>query len=187
MQQKKLFKSRTDKVLDGVCGGIAQYFDLDPVVVRIIWVIVAMMTMPFGIIAYIVAMVLIPKEPSSKASIIDAAESEQAAAERNEQTKSPTDHINNSETEEATNEQASSSEFNTDEHQVDQNWDKQSEKGSSRSILYFAYILIGIGAYFILERFIDFNLKGWLSALQGYIWPLILIGIGLFLLARRKK
>ena len=36
---KRLYKSNTNKVIDGVCGGIAEYFDLDPTVVRVAWAI----------------------------------------------------------------------------------------------------------------------------------------------------
>ncbi len=59
--QKKLYKSRTEKKIDGVCGGIAQYFDIDPTIVRLAWVLFA--CMGGGILAYIVCMLIIPAEP----------------------------------------------------------------------------------------------------------------------------
>lgn len=58
---KKLYKSRTDKIISGVCGGIAKYFDIDPMIVRIVWV--AFSFMGAGIIAYIVCMFIMPDEP----------------------------------------------------------------------------------------------------------------------------
>ncbi len=63
---KRLYRSRKDKVLGGVCGGIAAYLDVDPVVVRLIWAIVALISMGLGILAYIIAWIIIPEEPSLK-------------------------------------------------------------------------------------------------------------------------
>lgn len=59
---RRLYKSRTERMIDGVCGGIAQYFDLDPTLVRIAWVILTLLG-GSGIILYIAAMIIIPKEP----------------------------------------------------------------------------------------------------------------------------
>ncbi len=65
--KKRLYKSRTDKKLDGVCGGIAEYFDIDPTIVRLAWVIFSFCG--GGIAAYIIAMIIMPEKPSN---IIDA-------------------------------------------------------------------------------------------------------------------
>ncbi len=59
---RRLYKSRTERMIDGVCGGIAQYFDLDPTLVRIAWVILTLLG-GSGIILYIAAMIIMPKEP----------------------------------------------------------------------------------------------------------------------------
>jgi phage shock protein C len=59
---RRLYKSRKNKVIDGVCGGIAEYFAVDPVLVRIIFVILFFMG-GTSILAYIIAMIIIPKEP----------------------------------------------------------------------------------------------------------------------------
>lgn len=57
---KKLHLS-TDKKLSGVCGGIAEYFSIDPTVVRVAWVLVTVLSGFFpGIIAYIAAAIIIP-------------------------------------------------------------------------------------------------------------------------------
>ena len=55
---KKLTKSR-DKKLCGVCGGIAEYFDMDPTVVRIIWLL-AVLCAGTGVLAYLIAALLMP-------------------------------------------------------------------------------------------------------------------------------
>ena len=56
---KKLYKSSVDKKLCGVCGGIAEYFDIDPTIVRLIWVAVTLCG-GAGLLAYIIAALIIP-------------------------------------------------------------------------------------------------------------------------------
>lgn len=62
--QKRLTRSRTDRMLAGVCGGIAKYFDIDPSLVRIGFVLLALFAGGgiLGIVAYIVMMIIIPEE-----------------------------------------------------------------------------------------------------------------------------
>ncbi len=59
---KKLYKSRRNKMVDGVCGGIAEYFNLDPTVVRLLWVLFCAMG-GSGILVYLVAAIIIPPDP----------------------------------------------------------------------------------------------------------------------------
>ena len=59
---KKLYKSNQNKMLDGVCGGIAEYFGIDPTVVRLIWALFSLMG-GSGILAYIIAAIIIPRSP----------------------------------------------------------------------------------------------------------------------------
>ena len=58
---KKLYRSRHDRMICGVCGGIAEYFDLDPSLVRLGWIVLVAMA-GSGIIAYIIATIVIPSE-----------------------------------------------------------------------------------------------------------------------------
>ncbi|MBI3032331.1 PspC domain-containing protein [Candidatus Woesearchaeota archaeon] len=60
---KRLYRSKRDKVLGGVCAGIGDYFEIDPVVVRLVWIIFTFISMGFGIIAYIIAWIIVPEEP----------------------------------------------------------------------------------------------------------------------------
>ena len=60
--EKKLYKSNQNKMLDGVCGGIAEYFGIDPTVVRLIWALCSLMG-GCGILAYIIAAIIIPRNP----------------------------------------------------------------------------------------------------------------------------
>ena len=59
--KKKLFKSETSKKLCGVCGGIAEYFDIDPTLVRLAWVAFTLLG-GSGILAYIIAAIVMPSQ-----------------------------------------------------------------------------------------------------------------------------
>lgn len=59
--EKRLYKSNTDKKLDGVCAGIANYFNIDPTLIRLAWVIFTLAG-GCGLIAYIIAAIIMPRE-----------------------------------------------------------------------------------------------------------------------------
>ncbi len=58
---KRIYRSRQDRMVCGVCGGIAEYFDIDPTLVRLAWVILSCIGAGTGIVAYIIAAIIIPK------------------------------------------------------------------------------------------------------------------------------
>lgn len=62
MKGKKLYRSRENAMLAGVCGGIGEYFDIDPTIVRLAWVILGFCG-GVGLWAYIIAAVIIPQRP----------------------------------------------------------------------------------------------------------------------------
>ncbi|HEY6952478.1 MAG TPA: PspC domain-containing protein [Bacteroidota bacterium] len=59
---KRLYRSIKEKMIGGVCGGIAEYFDIDPVLIRILFV-VAVFAGGSGILAYIICWIIIPEQP----------------------------------------------------------------------------------------------------------------------------
>jgi phage shock protein C len=59
--KKKWYRSRKDKMIGGVCGGLGEYFDIDPTLVRIIFVVGLFMAA--GFLAYIVLWIVVPEEP----------------------------------------------------------------------------------------------------------------------------
>ena len=61
-QAKKLYLSKTDKKIAGVCGGIAEYFDIDFTVVRLLWIVATLFSMGAGILAYLIAWIIIPEK-----------------------------------------------------------------------------------------------------------------------------
>ena len=58
---KKLYRSRTDRRIWGVCGGIGEYFIIDPVIVRLLWILFTLAG-GGGIIAYIIAYLIVPEQ-----------------------------------------------------------------------------------------------------------------------------
>ena len=61
---KRLTRSRQHKMIAGVCGGLAEYFDLDPTVVRVAYVLISIVSVAFpGILAYIILMFVMPPPP----------------------------------------------------------------------------------------------------------------------------
>jgi phage shock protein PspC (stress-responsive transcriptional regulator) len=63
---KRLYRSRTSRILGGICGGLGTYFDTDPNIIRILWVALTILSVGVGVIAYIVAWILIPGEPEAR-------------------------------------------------------------------------------------------------------------------------
>lgn len=59
--QKRLYKIEQGKKLDGVCGGIAEYFDIDPTLVRLAWVLFTCFV-GAGVFAYILAAIIMPRK-----------------------------------------------------------------------------------------------------------------------------
>lgn len=58
---KKLVKNQDNRIICGVCSGIADYFDMDPTVIRLLWVVFSLLG-GSGVIAYIIAAIIIPQE-----------------------------------------------------------------------------------------------------------------------------
>ncbi len=61
MSDKRLYKSKVNKMIAGVCGGIAEYFNVDPTIVRLAWVVFTCLG-GSGLIAYIIAAIIIPQQ-----------------------------------------------------------------------------------------------------------------------------
>jgi phage shock protein C len=59
---KKLMRSSTDKKIAGVCGGLADYFDMDPTIIRVLWLI-AVLCFGTGLLAYIILWIVLPLAP----------------------------------------------------------------------------------------------------------------------------
>ena len=64
MENKKLYKIVEGKKLDGVCGGLAEYLNVDPTLIRLIWAVVTLGTVGTGLLAYLICAVIMPSKPT---------------------------------------------------------------------------------------------------------------------------
>ncbi len=145
MRQARLLRSESDKMIAGVCGGIAAYLGIDTVFVRLAFLILAFAS-GVGFLLYIILMIIMPSEnninqPSSR--IVQ-------------------DNIN---------------QFGDD---VSAGIKRARQHPQGKAI--GAALLILLGVYLLLEN------MGWLAWLSGGVfWSLVLIALGIYLLARRKR
>ncbi len=61
--ESRLYRSGREKILGGVCGGIAEYFETDPVLVRILVIILIFASLSLGLLVYLILWIIIPKNP----------------------------------------------------------------------------------------------------------------------------
>lgn len=63
METKKLYRSKTDKMISGVCGGLAQYFGVDTTLVRLVFALLVFFGVGSGVLLYIILAIVVPLEP----------------------------------------------------------------------------------------------------------------------------
>lgn len=63
MEPKRLYRSRRDRFVCGVCGGVAEYFNIDPTIVRLLFVLFCFCA-GSGVLAYIIAAIIMPDDPN---------------------------------------------------------------------------------------------------------------------------
>jgi len=63
--KKRLYRSKKDRMIAGVCGGLAEYFNIDPVIVRVIAVLLLLPGGAPGLLPYIILWIVVPEEPES--------------------------------------------------------------------------------------------------------------------------
>jgi len=66
---KRVYRSRLDRMVGGVCGGLGEYFEVDPTLIRLLFVLGALAGGP-GVIAYLILLVIVPLEPVRVASTV---------------------------------------------------------------------------------------------------------------------
>jgi phage shock protein C len=121
---KKLYRSRKNSMIGGVCGGLGEYLNVDPTIMRLVAVLLVFAD-GIGLIAYIISWIIIPRNPGIEAEVV--------VTERSE---------------------------------------------LNRLLPGLALILIGL--IFLLN-----NLVSWFRF--SYLWPLVLIVLGIFILVRSKR
>ena len=67
METKKLHRSRTDRMVAGVCGGLGRYLGVDPTLIRLAFVLLLLFGVGSGLLVYVVMMLIVPMEPEGTA------------------------------------------------------------------------------------------------------------------------
>ena len=83
-EPQRLYRSRTDRVIGGVCGGLAQFFSIDVTIIRLLFVIAAL----FGgssLLVYLVMLLIVPEEPLPKDDVITVSAVETTSKGKSEQ------------------------------------------------------------------------------------------------------
>lgn len=81
--EKRLFRSKNDRKLGGVCGGFAEYLDIDSTAMRILWVFLTL-AYGFGFLLYLACLFIMPSEKKSKYSLLESQETSDEGSIQNE-------------------------------------------------------------------------------------------------------
>jgi len=71
---KRLYRSSAEKMFNGVCGGLGTYFNIDPTLVRLIFVAATLLTGPVMLLVYLLLAVIIPQEPVAYLEDVESAD-----------------------------------------------------------------------------------------------------------------
>lgn len=158
MNNKTLRRSATNQVIAGVCGGIGEYFEVDPTIIRILFIILGFAT-GSGILIYIILWLVIPG-PTSAANTPSEATVKEGFREMETKFHEVKEKIEQEITEE----------------------ERQTVTSSTQGPHWLGIALILIGGWFFLRnfgffRFVDF----------GRLWPIAIILIGVYFLMNKKK
>lgn len=156
---KRLYRSRKNRVIAGVCGGLGEYFEVDPVLIRVVFIALTFLN-GAGIILYLILAVIIPKEPVSE---------KEAEIEKE---KEPAKKIAES-ARKAAEDLAEDVKSLSKELKEEGSW--LSEK---RNLLALALIILGI--ILLLEISIP-----WFAVSWRFFWPALLIIIGIYIILKR--
>jgi len=160
MSTKRLYRSRRDGMIAGVCAGFAEYFDVDPSLVRLVFILIVFLG-GAGLLLYLAAWLIVPENKEQTAS---------STYEKNQKLKDDVvDELRRVGT--------------TVAEKLEDSMEDFEDRPERRSLVFLGFSLILIGAAFLFRSFIP-----WIE-LQD-LWPVLLILLGVLLLvgaARREK
>ena len=161
MNPKKLYRSQVDKIIAGVAGGLAQYFEVDPMIVRLLFILITVIG-GSGVLVYIILWMLLPRNPQEPAIINE------------EKVKEFANEIK---------EKAQNFKEDWQKNQAEKELTKtETARPEKRAGGFFGWLLVVLGMVFLFQSF----MPHWFSYKLLQLWPLAIIFAGLFLVMRKK-
>ena len=159
-ETKKLYRSRHNRIIAGVCGGLGEYFNIDPVLVRVAFLVLSVIG-GSGILLYVVLVFIVPLQPGNGAMPSGGEKVEEFAKEVGERAK------------DLAHEFASGKE-KAPEHKSKEN------QTSGRNI--FGFLLVAIGLILFLNAVLPQQFFRW-----NLVWPILIVFIGISVLLNSEK
>jgi phage shock protein C len=172
----RLYRSRDDRMLAGVAGGLAEMWDADPALIRIIWALLVIFTGGLALLVYIVMAIVVPEEDESWRATTAPAASTSATAGAAPMTETSTPGsgwTTPSPTDLAAREQARAA---REEARAARRLARAERGGGTSAGMILGGFLVLLGLFFLAREYlpnIDFD----------WFWPLILVALGVLLLA----
>lgn len=175
MAESKIYRSRKDKLVGGVCGGVAKYFDIDPTIVRLVAVLL-FFAEGIGLLLYLVSWVVIPERPgfsrnnyneSTNTIDVDGYSYEDDSNQQEE-------NKNNNFEEDSKDHSEKKTGFEKEAANFANSRDETKDDTRQRTI---GVILVGLGSLFLIDNI--FPYFRW-----HRFWPLVLVGFGIMLLLK---
>ena len=179
--EKRFYKSRTDKKLAGVCAGVAEYFEVDPTLVRLIWVVFTFAG-GAGVLAYIIAAIIMPEAPTGTPPITRKKKTNNQPHPRND-----SDEISITEIDEDQNpayegsegpEEGEEAVYEEEPYEVEETGKEKDDKNS---------MILGAALIFIGLMFFSRNFFKWFWIDFSYLWPILLILLGVVMVVNKRK
>ncbi|MBT9160183.1 MAG: hypothetical protein DDT26_01457 [Dehalococcoidia bacterium] len=176
--ERRLYRSRSDRVIWGVCGGLARYLGVDPTVIRLVMVLLVFAN-GIGILAYIIMAIVVPLEGSKTAQPKETVrenveEIRKTAAELGKKIR---DAFGEEEVEEMRKTAAEVGEEIRSTFSEEEAEAEERDRIHRRRRNFIAIILVVVGLFFLAA---NFNFFWWFR--WDRLWPLFLVAVGLLLL-----
>ena len=157
---QKLYRSETDKIIFGVCGGFGEYFEVDPVLVRLVFILFALLG-GGGAVLYILLAIVIPKNPESQAEVDREEKLREFAHKAGEKVSDLAKEIG---------------------HGAKSRMESMRENRGERKSSFFGIILVALGLIFLVNMFLP---AYWMGG--RVFWPFLFIILGIYLIVRKSS
>lgn len=172
---RRLYRSRTDSVLGGVAGGVAEYLDIDPSIVRVVWAVLAIVTGGLFLLLYIVMWIVVPEGPIGSPMGFSSTPPPPSAPASSADADAPAA--------EGTPAAAADGPSTARAPAWGSGWQGTTRRrDGSAGAWIFGLILIALGVWFLVDEYIP-------SFDSRFVWPvaLVVVGVVLLLVSLRRR